>query len=202
VKSSLLEAYAAKIGGTPADAEAEIVRIAYEVAGRLSRRFTFGYHSREDIEAQGVLEALEVLEGDAYDVSRPLEGFLYTHVRRRLLNMVRRQLVRSERPCRCCDPADPPADPCPKFRGWRRRNASKRGIMQPLDVSCVADDGEARMSTPSTVEEEAASSELLRRIDEGLAPELRADYLRMRAGCQVPKGRRQRVREAILEVLD
>jgi hypothetical protein len=50
------------------------------------------------------------------------------------------------------------------------------------------------------VPDEVASSELLGRIDRGLPPDVRADFLRMRAGLQLPTDRRDAVREAVLAI--
>lgn len=201
----LLKQYVRKMpaGSTPKDAENEIVDIIQSVAKALSRipRFRFGYHSRADIEQQGVLIALEILEEDKYDPSRPLEGFLYTHLKRRLGNYKRDNYIRAERPCQCCNPFDPPVSPCERFDAWQIRNTTKQNLMLPLDVSSVADEYESNMRTESMVEEEAHINELLTMIDEQLPVELRADYLKMTHGVAVPKNRRLKVREAVMEII-
>lgn len=203
----IVKEYAAKMSAeagrrvTLRQAEEEIVGVIERVARTLAPNFVFGYHTRADIEQEGVAEALAVLLTDKYDVRRPLENFLYVHVHNRLHNFRRKHFLRLERACTCCDPFDPPAFPCRKWRQWHARNLAKQNIMRPLDVSAVSDEGETRMAIPSAVEDEAEVNEMLRAIDELLPLELRADYLRMRHQAPVPKGRRERVREAVLAIL-
>ncbi len=200
-----IKAYAAKLGGrTPLwKAEEEITRVIMTVARSVAPSYLFGYHSREDIEQEAVIAALEVLSVDPplYDPSRPLENFLYIHLRNQLSNFRRKHYARLEAPCTCCDPFRPPAEPCKKWRDWASRNTAKQNLMRPLDMSSVSDEGEARMHTRSAVVDEAISNELLARIDARLPIELRSDYLRMKDRVLIPKARRQRVREAVLEII-
>lgn len=185
----------------PAEAEAEMGQIAVAVSNALAPRFVFGYHTREDVAHEGVIIALEILAGDRYDPSRPLENFLYVHLKRRLSNLVRRDFFRAEPPCSCCDAFGAPVAPCKRWLEWHRRNTSKRNLMRPLDMAGVDDEHEPRMSSPSVVHQEAVSEELLGAIDANLPPELRSDYLRMREHVSIPKARRQRVREAVLAII-
>lgn len=213
MKTSLIRAYALKMTserGTPvgdAEAEEEIVRVIRRVARSVSRHFRYGYHTEEDMEGQGVVYALEVLgatrrDGSpAYDVARPLENFLHVHIKNRLMNEKRKHFTRAERPCSCCEAFGSPRDPCKRWVDWNARNASKQNLMRPLDVSSVRDDGERNMSVASRVADDVAAGEVLDLIDRGLPAEIRADYLRMRGGVSVPKGRRQKVREAVLEII-
>lgn len=204
---SVLKRYSARLSAERGrkvslrEAEADIFRIVQQVARGLAPKYTYGYHTRQDIEHDAVILALEVLEGEKYDASRPLENFLYVHLGRRLTNNIRRHFYRGEPPCTCCDPLNPPPSPCRKWIDWHRRNTSKQNIMKPLDVSNVNDEHEPRMASPSSVAEDASLNELLSLIDRRLPIDLRADYLRMREHVMVPKARRQRVREAVLEII-
>jgi hypothetical protein len=206
MNQAMLKEYAARMGRRVPlwMAEQEVTRIVMQVARGIAPSFVFGYHSRADIEQEAVAFALEVLDLDPpkYDPSRPLENFLHVHLRNQLSNFRRKHYARLEPPCSCCDPQDPPASPCKKFRDWKSRNASKQNLMRPIDMSAVSDDGgESRMHTPSAVVEDAVSHELMQRIDSLLPIDLRSDYLRMRDHVMIPKARRQRVREAVLAIL-
>jgi hypothetical protein len=187
------------------EAEREMSAIAIRVAATLSRRFVFGYHEREDMEQEGVLIALEVLAEDPpkYDASRPLANFLYVHIHHQLYNLKRKLFMRSEAPCSCCDAFNPPATPCQKWTDWAKRNAAKQNIMKPLDMERISErnGAEPAMSEKSTVEDEIVCQETLDRIDRALPVDLRADYLRMRHNVQVPKSRRQKVRDAVVQIL-
>jgi hypothetical protein len=208
MNKALLRAYASKMSEETDgrkvsldEAEAEITRVIMEVARNLSRKAKFGYHTRLDMAQQGAIFALEVLDSGHYDVNRPLEGFLYIHVRNRLANYKRDNYVRSERPCQCCDPFNPPLAPCDKWTAWNNRNLCKQNLMRPLDVYSVADENERNMRVNSDVEEEASINELVALIDQELPVELRSDYLKMKTGVTIPKGRRIRVRTAIMEIM-
>lgn len=200
MNKKLVKAYAKKLGVSPEEAEAEIVRVIQLVARSLAFSFKFGYHSVEDLEHEGIVEALEVLEEGKYDISRPLENFLYVHVRNSLSNFRRKHYMRLEPPCQCCDPFDPPSYPCQKWVDWQSRNSAKQNIMRPLDMSNIADESESRMRDESATEEDAMGNELRALLDKELPVELRRDYLQMLDGKVIPKARRERVREAVLEI--
>lgn len=204
MRKKLIAAYAAKLSrewGRPAsaaDAEAEIVRTIRVVARNLAggNRFVFGYHTREDIEQQVSLFALEALEVPGrYDVSRPLGNFLYVHCKNGLHNLKRDTFMRCEPPCGCCDAFGDPPEPCRRWREWAARNSAKQALMSldPLGPVDTRDD--------TDVVEDAAARELMARIDDELAPELRSDYHRMLDRVHVPKARRLLVRGAIEEIL-
>ena len=57
------------------------------VTKRLVYKFKFGYHEIEDMKQQAAVFAIEALE--KYDHKRPLENFLWVHVRNRLFNFKR-----------------------------------------------------------------------------------------------------------------
>lgn len=173
-----------------------ILRVARNVATKF--RLEFGYHTKGDIEHEGVVIALEVLDTAAYDVSRPLENFLHVHVKNRLKNFKRKHFMRCEAPCKCCEAFGNPSEPCRRWVEWNERNLLKQNLMRPVDVSSIPCEG---LATAPSAADEADLAETLSRIDEELDPALRADYLRMRAGVAVPKSRRVAVREAVSEIL-
>lgn len=170
----------------------------------LAPSFTFGAYDVDDIKQQGRLYALELLEKEVYDVNRPLENLLYTHVKFRLINLRRDKLRRSDSPCKACHSGlccTPDGTPCEKYVVWRDRNQAKANIARPLDIDNVSDEHEHRTRTESTVVEDAAVSELVERIDKQLPVEMRGDYLRMKANVHIPKGRRYQVEEAIKKIV-
>jgi len=67
--------------------EEEFLRVLDNISKRLGHKFKFGYHDFDDMKQQASIFALEGLE--KYDNSRPLENFLWTHVRNRLFNYKR-----------------------------------------------------------------------------------------------------------------
>ena len=72
--------------------EDELIAIVDKIANRFANTFKFGYHELEDMKQQAWQVALEGLKD--YDGKRPLENFLWTHVRNRLYNFKRDNLKR------------------------------------------------------------------------------------------------------------
>lgn len=200
---NLIRSYAAKLSEergvpvTPAEAEEAILEVVCRVAKNMSRSSKFGYYTDQDMEQEGVVEALQVLNKDVYDAGRPLENFLHVHLHHRLKNLKRRLFFRSEPPCSCCDAFGSPSDPCPKWLSWRRRNAVKQNLMWFLDVSAVSDEGEPNMSRPPAGD----ADEVLAMLDRELPGAVRPDYLRLRAGLSIPQARREKVQDAVLELI-
>src|SRR5690348_9353769 len=88
--------------------EAEVLDIIERVVKTLAAKFRFGYHEIEDMKQYGILCAIKVLsEPNKYDVTKPLENFLYTHIRNRFINYKRDNYMRSEVPCKTCIFFDP-----------------------------------------------------------------------------------------------
>lgn len=194
MNQKFLKAYAFHHGLTVTEAESEVTRTLYAVAKALAPTFRFGYHSVEDIEQQGAVEALLALEDGLYDFGRPLENFLYAAVRNGLYNYKRKNYTRLEPPCSCCGVGVHPDAYCTKMRGWLKRNAAKQNLMRPVDLTIEP-------TEEPEVSDDAALGELRARIDRNLPVDLRRDYLRMLEGVPVPKTRRQAVREAVLEII-
>jgi DNA-directed RNA polymerase specialized sigma24 family protein len=159
----------------------------------LAPSFVFGPYDIDDVRQQARLYALEAIEGGKYDPSRPLENFIYTHCRNRLINLKRDKLHRTDVPCRRCHEGDfCTADGvCKVYSEWRARNSAKANLMRPVALDRVADEKERRTRTDSTAEGDVQAAELKRLIDEKLPVELRADYLKMLGGVSIPPARRK-----------
>jgi DNA-directed RNA polymerase specialized sigma24 family protein len=191
----------------PGMSEAQVVEAIYRVVDLLAKKFRFGYFDVEDMKQEGVVFALRVLEKDKYDPSRPLENFLYRHLRNRFINYKRDKFIRNETPCKKCPFFDPKFKKstnacsvfedkleCQKLKEWRLRNAAKQSLMQPT--------GEADSPEPAAPcrSRNSEFDELKLYINENLPMDVRTDYLRMIEGLSLPKSRRDKVRDAILEV--
>ena len=172
----------------------------------LSKKFSFSYLDPDDIHQLIAVYALDALPRFRPEAG-PLDGFLYRHVRNRLLNVKRDLYKRADAPCKVCHSAAMEGTPghpdgeCEVYRKWRERNAAKASLGRPLDLSGISDEHEPRMMSSSPVENEAEISELLQVIDERLPLGFRADYLRMRSGVKVSKQRREVIEQAVLSIL-
>ena len=85
--------------------EQELLDTIDIITKKLAYKFKFGYHQIEDMKQQISIFALEGLEN--YDNKRPLENFLWTHVRNRLFNFKRDNYQRPDKPCKTCPFYDP-----------------------------------------------------------------------------------------------
>src|SRR5437763_58309 len=66
----------------------------------LARSFRFGIYDVEDIKQEARIMGLEAVP--RWDRKRPLENFLYSHIRNRLINFKRNKFRRNDPPCPKC----------------------------------------------------------------------------------------------------
>ena len=191
--------------------EEEVLAVMEKVAKRLAYKFRFGYHDIDDMKQQAYLEAIKGLV--KYDEKRPLENFLWTHVRNRLFNLKRNKFERPDKPClQCplnayraeddkCLAYDCKPD-CPIYSRWQARNNTKKNLMRPIEFSEVRDESEKNMSDVYNVENQVMVKEIMEIIDRELINmELRKLWLKMREGVSIPKDKRTKVHEAIKNIL-
>ncbi len=187
----------------PAGVSEKDVLDAIENAVRLlAPSFAFGIYGVDDIKQEGRKFGLEAMS--RYDTKRPLENFLYSHIRNRLINLKRDEYRRSDAPCLLCHAAEggrskhASGEFCRTYVEWKKRNDTKASLMQPLNLEYFANEENSR---EATAEDTVELNEMLRIIDEQLEVELRSTYLQMRAGKKVPKVRRLKVEQAVQEIL-
>lgn len=187
----------------PGQTKESVTEIIERVVNALAGRFTFGIHSEDDIKQELWVIALQALTEGRYDPSRPLDKFLYIHLRNRISNFKRDHFHRSDPPCRLCNEGKFCTEngACKKFREWKRLNSSKANLQQPADIDRIADEDGQVTGTPSKVCDDASMNDVLARIDANLPIELRQTYLQMRSGMTVPKSRRDPVEDAIKRIV-
>jgi hypothetical protein len=172
----------------------------------LSSKFRFGYYEADDIRQKGAQFAIEAMASEKYDVGQPLENFLYTHIRNRLINFKRDNYMRPDPPCKTCvfwqaTPAGRKCgvfaerSECAKYTSWEKRNETKKNLMNTVSDETIGENSEV-----STISNDLNMKELEAFIDHHLPMELRSDYLRLRSGASIPAARRERVREAVLNI--
>lgn len=180
-----------------------VTEVIQAIAARLAKKFTFGIYDRDEIYQEACLIALERLE--FYDPSKgPLSNYLQVAVKNRLCNFKRDKFRRPEAPCEVCHRAYQEGGPwcgdgpCAVYASWRSRNDAKAALARPLGLL----DKDDRPIAGEGPLEGMVLEEVLGRIDEELDVDLRADYLRMRAGERIPAARREAVVEAVREIID
>lgn len=171
--------------------ENEFIRVVENISKRLGYKFKFGYHDFDDMKQQAYIFALEGLQ--KYDNKRPLENFLWTHIRNRLFNYKRNNYQRPDKPCLTCPFFDKTyscsTNQCSKFlnkaecelyTSWSSRNETKKNIMQPTYIDKEPDSAKNLISS-------IENKEILDFLDQNVANEHRENYLKLKHGLKIPK---------------
>lgn len=187
--------------------EQEFLEAVENVSKKLAHKFKFGYHSFEDMKQQAIIFALECL--DKYDKSRPLENFLWTHVRNRLFNYKRDNYQRPDKPCHKCEHYDPlfsctnnackafdNKSDCSLYRLWENRNNNKKNIMSPQNI----EDSSVFSNTDNLISG-IADKELLNIIDNNIPPSERVLYLKLKHGQKISSLELTKLKETIILII-
>lgn len=176
--------------------EDEFLKVIETISKKLAYKFKFGYHEHEDMKQQITVFALEGLKN--YDGVRPLENFLWTHVRNRLFNYKRDNYQRPNKPCLTCPLYDPhkkvssnqcskyiDKNDCELYDSWNKRNNVKKNLMY---LTAVEDYSSLdRPEYENISKDYLANKEILDILDKQLIGEERETYLRFRGGSKVNK---------------
>lgn len=173
--------------------EQQFVEVWEKISKKLGYKFKFGYHSHEDMKQQAAIFALEGLKN--YDNTRPLENFLWTHVRNRLFNYKRDNYQRPDKPCltcpfyntNCsseCSEFDNKND-CSLYSSWIIRNDTKKNIMKPIGIDNI-NERTKELSTDSLLQN-ISNKEILKIIDKNISIKNRPIFLKAIGGSKVPK---------------
>jgi len=163
--------------------EKEVLNDIRIVGEMLSTKFSFAYYDREDIEQEVFILASKALS--KYDDSKgaSLQTFLYTVVQNGLKNLKRDKYQRLT------------ADPISQKQ--------KKNLLEPVSICRVNDEKESSMQLYHDISEKADNDEIFDIIDTYLPTKMnmRQDYLKMINSVSIPKPRRDRVIQAIKEIL-
>lgn len=189
--------------------EQEFLTVLDNISKRLGHKFKFGYHDFDDMKQQAAIFALEGLE--KYDRSRPLENFLWTHVRNRLFNYKRDNYQRPDKPCLTCPFFDKnfqcSTNQCSKFlnknecelyASWNTRNSAKKNIMQPSHMDNGFDISHAKGDLQNWVQ----SKEIIEFLDNNIGIEYREFYLKIKHGTKVPKHHLVKLQQHIANLME
>jgi DNA-directed RNA polymerase specialized sigma24 family protein len=187
--------------------ETEVLQTINLIANRLAGKFKFGYHELEDMKQQARLFAWEGLEN--YDGVRPLENFLWTHVRNRLYNFKRNNFGRPDKPCDTCPFFDMSfsnsnnypckafdnEEECDLYAGWLKRNTAKRNIMNTANL-------DIDVKQASRLDEMLDQKHIFNIVDQAIPVHCREDWLRFINSLKLPKSRRLNIIEIVKEILE
>lgn len=181
--------------------EEQVMAAMNKAVALLAQTFSFGYFDSDDIRQEAYIFGLEALP--RYDPSRPLENFLYSHIKNRLINFKRDKYHRTDPPCKICAEhgKHPDGSVCTKYAAWKKRNSSKQNLMRPLDIQNLSDENEKSVRHSHNIIDEATLTEARDLIDKNLSVELRSIYLRIKAGESVPKAKRVKLEIALRDLI-
>lgn len=188
--------------------EKEVVEIINRVAKGLANKFKFGYHSVEDIKQQACLYACMAID-TKYDGKRPLENFLWVHVRNRLCNYKRDTYERKDKPCDKCPlkayiggvcTAYKDMEECEFYAKWLLRNTTKKNLCHTMDISNIRDTEERNLKFYDNPEDKLIKKELEELIDDRIPVTLRQYWIRMKHGVKVPKAMSDKISVIIEEI--
>lgn len=189
--------------------EQELLDTIDTISKKLAYKFKFGYHELQDMKQQISVFALEGLQN--YDYKRPLENFLWTHVRNRLFNFKRDNYQRPDKPCKTCPFFDPKMlksnNCCEKFsdklacsdyNNWYTRNTSKKNLMHLNTIE------ELKEYLYESIKhfDSVSNKEIIEKIEEELTGEYRIIYLKMKNGGKINKMDLNKLVFKIREILD
>jgi DNA-directed RNA polymerase specialized sigma24 family protein len=184
--------------------ENELLKVIDIITKKLAYKFKFGYHDIEDMKQQISIFALEGLKN--YDHKRPLENFLWTHVRNRLFNYKRDNYQRPDKPCYTCPLYDKASKLCTKYSNkndcdlyskWLERNQSKKNLMHLTTVNELKDYSNIFFDSSATPDQ----IETLQIIENNLSGEYRTIYLKLKNGTKVTKAEKNKLLIKIREIL-
>ena len=194
--------------------EKEFLKVLDNISQRLGHKFKFGYHSYEDMKQQAAIFALEGLE--KYDNSRPLENFLWTHVRNRLFNYKRDNYQRPDKPCLSCRFYDQHCvnsvnqcteytnkTNCEEYNNWYNRNNNKKNIMKPVGIEDLQEQNVTinQLYSSSSIVDIVSNQQILKILDENIPAQYRPTYLKMKHGDKVYKNDLNKLTDCIKTIL-
>jgi hypothetical protein len=198
---------------TPQVDEDEFLKIIDIIAKKLAYKFKFGYHDFDDMKQQISIFALEGLKN--YDHKRPLENFLWTHVRNRLFNYKRDNYQRPDKPCLSCPLYDPHCkksinqceqypnkEDCSLYKSWTDRNSTKKNLMHLNTIDEIKDYGNTFISDENLLVNSIEANELWKLIESHLTGEYRTLYLKIKSGNKVSKGDMDKLASKLREIIN
>ena len=179
-----------------------------KICYKLLHKFRFGYHDIEDMKQQAYIFAIQGL--DNYDPSKPLENFLWTHIRNRLFNFKRDKYQRPDLPCSTCEHYDKHyasstsqcnkyncRSNCTLYNNWYIKNNNKKNLMQ---ISHTENSNTIENKETDLVNK-IQNKEILNKIDPKIKVHLRKYYLMFLYGQKIPKKYQRLLLDNIKEAL-
>lgn len=194
--------------------EETLLNVIDIITKKLAYKFKFGYHDIDDMRQQISVFAIEGLKN--YDYKRPLENFLWTHVRNRLFNYKRDNYQRPDKPCLTCPLYDPQLkesfsgckqfsnkNDCDLFASWEKRNCSKKNLMYLTTIDEIKNYSNAfnNIDNEEPLLNDISNKEILNLLEEKLTDNYRSIYIRLKHGSKVSKIEKTKLFNKIQELI-
>lgn len=157
--------------------EEQVISTISKISSRLANKFTFANYEEEDIAQEAFIIGMDAME--RYDEIRPLENFLSTHIKNRLINFKRDNYYR---------PDEGKAEIIQQ---------GKRKLLEAQSVDTIQN---------FLISSESSSSietrELLDYIDVHLPANMRSDYLRFRNDQSLTKTKKAKLIEELRVIME
>jgi DNA-directed RNA polymerase specialized sigma24 family protein len=181
--------------------ENEFLQIIENISKKLAYKFKFGYHSYDDMKQQISIFALEGLKN--YDHKRPLENFLWTHVRNRLFNYKRDNYQRPDKPCYTCPlfknnncTKYANKNDCELYSVWSERNSNKKNLMHLTTIDELKD------YSNIFIDHNIENSEIISLIEKNINGEERSLYIKLKNGTKINKADTIKLVEKLKEIIN
>lgn len=187
--------------------EKQVIDTIQKIAGYLGPKYARSHWCVDDVRQSVWLWALPMLEKYNPDVGYPLENFLTCSLNNKCKNHIRDTFSRTDGGCkRCadgkpCDKVECGQKMCARHRKFMARNKAKTILSAQGKGFDSTSDDTAQDPVSDNFKTDLIGADLMRKIDDELPMELRADYLRMLSGTLGDKERKEAVRVAIRKIL-
>lgn len=175
--------------------EAQILKIIEKICNRLASKYKFGIYDSDDIKQEAFIIALNALED--YSDSITIEAFLSVRIKSRLKDLFRDRFSRFSFACNNCSTFSAECNSCLKRK---HTELTKRNILQPIDISTMDPTNESSILV-SDISYENDLAEIVLLINKNLPVDMREDYLKIKDGAYVEKGRRNQIEAVIREIV-
>jgi hypothetical protein len=173
--------------------EKEVLACISVVAGRLAKKYKFGYFTEEDIMQEAIIEMIRFKTMEKYQPGRPLENYLAVALHNLLFNFKRNNYTKPNTPCiRCPLKAFLPPNGCSLYENrseckfykkWETTNASKHNLMYMLPVDVVFESANKTFNLDDNIDNFAVHSKNLERLN----GTMRKHYLMLLDGMDIYK---------------
>lgn len=153
----------------------QLVIINKVIENQIGHYRVYGY-DREDLKQEAFIICAEAIS--KWDKERPLENFLSVHLSFRLKTLIR-----------------------DLYKTQGRFAETTKLMMTAISLDSVDWDTEQSLISEDRVSEQTELLDIIKKIDEYLPISLRRDYLKMKAGVKVNRGRVKKLKNFILSLL-